>query len=186
VADIMGAPGVDGGDDFFGVQEREHRDQSEALVAINECLALRDPVSERRCPQREVGVLVERVVAVAVGTYEDTTTSNQAMVVSSVASLAVATSSLPSGVAGSSYSAQLVSAGGAGADTWSVSSGALPAGLSLNAATGVISGVPSVVGTSSFTVSVSDPGPPAQQASASFSIGIGAVKVKGPKAQRSL
>jgi len=113
---------------------------------------------------------------VAVGSYKDTNGSNdyQAMVVTSVASLAVATSSLASGVVGSAYSAQLASTGGAGADTWSVSSGSLPAGLSLNASTGVISGVPTAAGASSFTLSVSNPGPPTQQASASLSIAISA------------
>jgi hypothetical protein len=108
----------------------------------------------------------------AVGNYVDTTGSRQALAVSSVASLGVGTSSLPSGVAGSAYSAQLSSTGGAGGGSWSVSSGALPAGLSLNASTGVISGAPTGVGTSSFTVSVSDPGPPVQNASASLSIAV--------------
>jgi hypothetical protein len=106
----------------------------------------------------------------AVGFYNDTTGSRQALVVSSVASLAVGTSSLPSGTDGSAYSVGLSSRGGAGGGTWSVSSGSLPAGLSLNPSTGVISGVPSAVGTSSFTVSLSDPGPPVQNASASLSI----------------
>jgi hypothetical protein len=110
----------------------------------------------------------------AVGEYKDTTGSDQALAVSSVASLGVVTSSLPSATDGSTFSAQLSSTGGAGGGTWSVSSGSLPAGLSLDPSTGVISGVPSAVGTSSFTVSLSDPGPPVQHASASLSIAVGA------------
>lgn len=39
---------------------------------------------------------------------------------------------------------------------WSVTSGALPAGLALNAATGTISGVPTSAGTSTFTLRVTD------------------------------
>ena len=109
----------------------------------------------------------------AAGFYKDTTGSFQALVVSSVAALAVGTSSLPSGVVGSAYSAQLSATGGAGGGTWSLSSGSLPAGVSLNASTGVISGVPRVAGTSSFTVSLSDPGPPVQHASVSLSIAAG-------------
>ena len=109
----------------------------------------------------------------AAGFYKDTTGSFQALVVSSVAPLAVGTSSLPSGTDGSAYSAQLSSTGGAGGGTWSLSSGSLPAGFSLNASTGVISGVPRAVGRSSFTVSVSDPGPPVQHASVSLSIAVG-------------
>jgi large repetitive protein len=38
--------------------------------------------------------------------------------------------------------------------TWSLASGALPAGLSLNAATGEISGTPTTAGTANFTVQV--------------------------------
>jgi hypothetical protein len=95
------------------------------------------------------------------------------MVFGSVPSLSVVTSSLPSAAAGSAYSTQLSASGGAGSYTWSVNSGSLPAGLSLNPASGVISGAPTSVGTASFTVSVSDPGPPGQQASAAFSIAVG-------------
>ncbi|MBI1761527.1 MAG: putative Ig domain-containing protein [Acidobacteria bacterium] len=59
--------------------------------------------------------------------------------------------SLPGGVVGTAYS-QTVSASPAGSSSYSVSSGALPTGLTLNAATGVISGVPSTGGTFSFRV----------------------------------
>jgi len=40
--------------------------------------------------------------------------------------------------------------------TWALTSGSLPAGLSLNAGTGVISGTPTAEGTYSFTVTVTD------------------------------
>ena len=48
------------------------------------------------------------------------------------------------------------SSGGTGTQTWSISSGALPTGLSLNATTGTISGTPSASGTFNYTVSVTD------------------------------
>jgi large repetitive protein len=107
------------------------------------------------------------------GFYKDTTGSFQALVASSVASLGVGTTSMPSGADGSAYSARLSATGGAGGGTWSLSSGSLPAGLSLNGATGVISGVPRAVGRSNFTVTVSDPGPPVQHATVPLSITVG-------------
>ena len=71
--------------------------------------------------------------------------------------LAISTTSpLPDGTVGVAYSMALVAAGGAGTNTWSLSAGALPAGLTLAPATGVISGTPTTVGTSTFTVQVTD------------------------------
>jgi hypothetical protein len=123
---------------------------------------------------------------VGVGQFQDASSHEQVMTLGSVPSLSVLTSGLPSAAVGAAYSAQLSASGGAGSYTWSVSSGSLPAGLSLNAATGVISGTPTGVGTASFTVSVSDPGPPGQQASAALSIAVGGpsitkVKTDGAK-----
>ena len=65
------------------------------------------------------------------------------------------TTSLPGGSAGNAYSATLAAAAGVTPYTWAVSSGTLPAGLTLNSSTGVISGTPAGSGTSSFTVKVS-------------------------------
>jgi hypothetical protein len=70
--------------------------------------------------------------------------------------LVVTTSSLPSGSVGSPYSQTLVATGGQGATTWSLTSGALPPGISLGATTGVLSGSTTTVGTSSFTVTATD------------------------------
>jgi hypothetical protein len=60
------------------------------------------------------------------------------------------------GVVGVAYDNTVTATGGQGAKTFSITSGALPDGLSLSAA-GVISGTPAgPVGTSNFTVQVSD------------------------------
>ncbi len=48
----------------------------------------------------------------------------------------------PSGVVGAAYSDTLTAAGGTTPYTWSISAGTLPAGLTLNASTGVVSGTP--------------------------------------------
>ncbi len=68
----------------------------------------------------------------------------------------VVTTSLPAGEAGTSYSATLAATAGTTPYTWSISSGSLPAGLSLNAGTGAITGIPTVGGTTNFTVQVTD------------------------------
>ncbi|HXY23833.1 MAG TPA: putative Ig domain-containing protein [Candidatus Acidoferrum sp.] len=51
---------------------------------------------------------------------------------------------LPAATVGQAYSYQLTEAGGVPPFTWSITSGSLPAGLSLNIATGLISGTPTV------------------------------------------
>ena len=86
------------------------------------------------------------------------------------AALAITTSSLPSGSVGTAYSTTLAATGGVTPYSWSVSSGSLPAGLSLASSTGIISGTPTTAGTSNFTITVSDAETPADTASASLSI----------------
>ena len=75
----------------------------------------------------------------------------------SVPGLSITTTSLPVWPVNTpSYSATLADTGGDGNEIWTVTTGALPAGLSLNASTGVISGKPTTVGTSSFTITLND------------------------------
>ena len=116
----------------------------------------------------------DATACVAAGSYTDSPGHYQAMVVSTVAPLAVASTSLPAGMVGSSYNTTLKASGGAGTYTWTLQSGSLPAGLTLNASTGVISGTPTAAGTSNFTVAVSEPdlAPAGQQATAALSIAI--------------
>lgn len=63
----------------------------------------------------------------------------------------VVTSSLPFGTVGSAYS-QTVTATGSATITWSIVSGSLPVGLTLNASTGAITGTPTAAEISQFTL----------------------------------
>lgn len=84
--------------------------------------------------------------------------------------LSVTSSSLPAGVVNSSYSATLQATGGVTPYSWSITTGSLPAGLTLNAGTGVISGTPTGSG-STFTATVTDAETPtAQTANKQFTI----------------
>ncbi|HEU5235108.1 MAG TPA: DUF4082 domain-containing protein [Terriglobales bacterium] len=86
--------------------------------------------------------------------------------------IVISTTTLASGVQGQAYSAVLTASGGTAPYSWSlISNTVLPAGLSLSSG-GQISGTPTVVGTSTFTVQVSDGGSPQQSANKQLSISI--------------
>ncbi len=76
----------------------------------------------------------------------------------SIAAISVNPASLPNGTVGTAYSQTVTATGGSGSYTYSVSAGALPAGLTLNASSGVISGTPTTAAASSFTVRATDGG----------------------------
>lgn len=98
------------------------------------------------------------------------------LLVSKPGVLGIVTPGLDNGEIGAPYRAglrpQLQAIGGTKPYKWSISVGALPPGLSLNAATGVISGNPSHVGSYIFTVQVTDSSTPAQTNSMSFTVRI--------------
>ena len=71
-------------------------------------------------------------------------------------SLSITAASLPEGTSGTSYSYTATVSGGTPAYHWSIESGTLPEGLSIDSFTGTISGTPSQQGTFDFTLSVSD------------------------------
>lgn len=84
----------------------------------------------------------------------------------------ITTSSLPNGEVGASYNQSLAATGGTIPYDWSIISGALPGGLSLDHVTGTISGPASASGAFNFTVKVTDA--QSQTATAALSITIAA------------
>ncbi len=80
---------------------------------------------------------------------------SDAITVTIVDPLQVTTASLPDGQASVAYSQTLTASGGATPYTWAITSGSLPAGLSLSSS-GVISGTPTTANTYDFTVQVTD------------------------------
>ena len=70
--------------------------------------------------------------------------------------MSISPTALSNGVQGISYSATLSTAGGSDSYTYSVISGSLPAGITLSAGTGIISGTPTSPGTSNFTIRSTD------------------------------
>jgi len=91
----------------------------------------------------------------ATDTVSATATKALSIIVTA-APLSITTTSLPGGTVNSAYNQTLSATGGVTPYTWSISSGSLPAGLSLVASTGAITGTPSTSGTANFTARVAD------------------------------
>ena len=86
--------------------------------------------------------------------------------------LSITTASLPGGDVNEAYTASLVASGGTLPRTWSLASGSLPPGVTLNVSSGEIRGTPTTGGTFSFTVRVSDASTPVQTATKALSIAV--------------
>lgn len=85
-----------------------------------------------------------------------TATKALTVIVRPAAPLAITTTQLPRGSVGTTYSQNLGASGGQTPYTWTRVSGNMPDGLSLNQASGAISGVPERAGSSSFVIRLTD------------------------------
>ncbi|MDO8184975.1 Ig domain-containing protein [Conexibacter sp. JD483] len=91
---------------------------------------------------------------------------------------AITTASLPNATAGKPYTTALAGSGSSAPYRWAISAGNLPAGVTLDGQTGTISGIPSSVGTGSFTVELT--GADGQKASRALSIAVDAAALSVP------
>lgn len=83
-------------------------------------------------------------------------TPTASFMLQNLALITISPATLPSGVVGTAYSQTLTASGGIGTgDTFTVTSGTLPPGLTLSTS-GTLSGTPPAAGTSMFTVQVRD------------------------------
>ena len=116
------------------------------------------------------------------GTIGTQVSNNSASLANSTAyrcstrALAMGPASLPNGTVGVAYSQTLTASGGTAPYTWSLVSGTVPAGLTLDAA-GVVSGSPTAAGTSTFTARATDSG--SVSATRTYSITIAAPPAPG-------
>lgn len=85
--------------------------------------------------------------------------------------LTITSQALPTAAPRQQYEATLEATGGVPPYHWEISSGELPAGLDLNPASGLISGIPSETGQFEFVVTVSDSAEPPHTATRNFAIG---------------
>ena len=91
--------------------------------------------------------------------------------------LVIGPAALPAAVINTPYSATFTSVGGVGPFTWALASGTLPPGLTISAS-GVISGTPTVLGTTTFKVQVTD----SQTPTAAVDVASKSVTVNSPLA----
>jgi len=102
------------------------------------------------------------------GTYPVTATagswvSNPSNLTVDANTLQITTGSLPDGYQWLSYGSNVSATGGTTPYTWSILSGSLPSGVTLDSGTGLISGTPGNFGTFNFTVRVTDSATPTPQ-----------------------
>jgi hypothetical protein len=113
------------------------------------------PNHGERCG-RSLGWIASTLLLASCGGGGSSSGSGAQTVDSAPAAVTITTSLLPNGQAGAPYGTQLAASGGNAPYSWSISAGALPGEVSLQASSGKITGTPSTAGTYSVTAKVTD------------------------------
>jgi hypothetical protein len=150
-----------------------------AGLTLNNCTVIGTPTTPGSSP------IVVKVIDT--GNPPITTTAPITIVVNPVATLTL-TGIIPNAVLGAPYLQTLTASGGIKPYSYAITDGALPAGLTFSAG-GVISGTPTVVGASSFTVTATDTESPTPQTASlplvllvTYPVTTNDAKFKGPYA----
>lgn len=112
------------------------------------------------------------VVTVTDGSNGTASATLSLKVVAAATPVSIVTNSLPAGTVGAAYTATVLAINGTTPYSFAVTSGTLPAGLTL-ASGGAITGTPTAAGSSSFTITVTDAG--GVKASANFTVSVAAL-----------
>jgi hypothetical protein len=94
--------------------------------------------------------------AVSVADAGGSATVNRTFTLAVAVPITIGTATLPAGIVGSNYTSTLTAGGGSSPFTWTLISGQLPPGLTLDPASGVITGTPTVAGSYSIQVQATD------------------------------
>jgi hypothetical protein len=97
-------------------------------------------------------------------------TASQQFVLQASSLLEITTTLIPEITAGTDYDAPVDGVGGTAPYHWSISTGALPSGITLGSSTGVFTGTTSKTGEFNFTVKLADSSSPPQNVSQALSV----------------
>jgi hypothetical protein len=96
------------------------------------------------------------ILSVVVASATPMTPSGAPPATATVATLQITTTAVPTATVNRNYNTDVAVSGGVAPYAWSLASGHLPAGMTLTAATGAITGTPSSAGTFAITTAVQD------------------------------
>jgi hypothetical protein len=140
-------------------------------ITINGVAHSFDPFIAAGSPSTAVGYIQEYSITQGAGTSLTINFAGDgssqpyvmAIEVIEIPPMAISTAFLADAGQGTSYTATLATSDAVGSVTWALTSGSLPTGLSLNTSTGVISGTPTVLETSTFVIRATDSKTPTNQ-----------------------